>query len=191
MLDTILFTTRILAASGEDAISKDDLISKIFPTHPWDLVVQLIAFLLLIAIVTFLGYKPVKKLLKKRADYVQGQIAEAQEKNKAAELAASKKEETIAEGRLEAERIVNNAKKTAEESAKSIRAEAEADAEARRARADKEIEEAKEASLEEVKASIVDVALSASSALLGREVDSEDNRKLVSSFVDNLKEEGK
>lgn len=191
MLDTLLFASRIFAGSGEAAIDKDDLIGKIFPTHPWDLVVQLIAFLLLILIVSFFAYKPVRKLLRQRADYVAKEIADAEQAKEVALRAAAAKEQTIEEGKQEAERLLSSAKKTAEESAKAIRAQAENEAAAARARADKEIEDAKKASLAEVRSSIVDVALSASSALLEREVDSEDNRRLVSAFVEKLEEEGK
>ena len=53
-------------------------------------------------------------------------------------------------------------------------------------RADKEIEEAKAASIEEVKESIVDVAIAASSQVLEREVSKEDNERLIKDFVSDI-----
>ena len=190
--ETILFQTlRLFASSGDSAIDKDDLVSKIFPTNPWDVVIQIASFVILLLIVFFIAYKPVKKVLQARGDYVENQIKEAEEANRVARIAASEKEETIAQGRKEAAQIVNEAKEQAKKEAAAIVSEAKAEAAARRVAADKEIEEAKEASLQEVKESIVDVALAASSAVLEREVTKEDNERLVRDFVDSIKEEKK
>ena len=187
----LIFASKLFAATGDSAIDKDDLVSKIFPSNPWDVVIQIASFVLLLLIVFFIAYKPVKRVLKQRGDYVEGQIREAEEANRIARIAASEKEETIAQGRKEAAQIVNDAKEQAKKEAAEIVREARDEAARRRIAADKEIEEAKEASLQEVKDSIVDVALAASSAVLEREVSKEDNERLVRDFVDSIKEEKK
>ena len=176
----------IFASSGEGAVDKDDLVSKLFPTNPWDVVIQISAFVILLLIVFFIAYKPVRKLLQQRSEYVEGQITSAEEANKVAQATASKKEETIEEGKKEAARIVKEAKEEASKEATRIIAEAKDEATKRRIRADEESEEAKEASLQEVKENIVDVALAASSKVLEREVSKEDNERLISDFVDSV-----
>ena len=62
--DIIMRITAIFAA-GNEAIDKDDLIHKIFPENPWDIVIQLSSFVILLLIVFFIGYKPVRKNLQK------------------------------------------------------------------------------------------------------------------------------
>ena len=69
----------IFASSGEGAVDKDDLVSKLFPTNPWDVVIQISAFVILLLIVFFIAYKPVRKLLQRRSEYVEGQITSAEE----------------------------------------------------------------------------------------------------------------
>ena len=44
-------------------------------------VVQFLSFLVLIIAVFVLAYKPVKKILKKRADYIENEINEAKQNN--------------------------------------------------------------------------------------------------------------
>ena len=178
----------LIFASGEEAINKDDLIHKIFPENPWDIVIQISSFVILLLIVFFLGYKPVKKNLQKRKEYVEGMLSGAEENNRIAREAAANKDHLIEEGKQEAARIVAEAKTQATAEAAAIVAEAKADASRRRAQADREIEEAKEASLLEVKDSIVDVAIAASSQVLEREVSKEDHEKFIKDFVDGIRD---
>lgn len=190
--ERLLHSFAILAESGGEAIDKDDLISKIFPTTPWDVVIQLASFVILLLIVFFIAYKPVRKLLKARGDYVEGKIKDAERDAEIARRAAEDKDLVIEEGKAEAARLVEEAKAEANLEAKSIIDNAKEEAIRRRKEADKEIEEAKAASVKEVKESIVDVAIEASSRVLEREVSREDNERLVSDFVDSIRSgEGK
>ncbi|MBQ2069820.1 MAG: F0F1 ATP synthase subunit B [Bacilli bacterium] len=182
-----LITNLLVFTSGQEGpIEKDDLISKIFPSTPWDVVIQLSAFVILLLIVFFVGYKPVKKLLAERKSYVEGQIKDAEESNRIAKEAAEKKDDVIAEGRAEAARIIEDARAQANLEANAIVSSAKEEAIRRRVEADKEIEEAKAASIEEVKESIVDVAIAASSQVLEREVSKEDNERLIKDFVSDI-----
>ena len=186
-----LISNLLVFTSGQEGpIEKDDLISKIFPSTPWDVVIQLSAFVILLLIVFFVGYKPVKKLLAERKTYVEGQIRNAEESNRIAKEAAEKKDDVIAEGRAEAARIIEDARAQASLEANAIVSSAKEEAARRRVEADKEIEEAKAASIEEVKESIVDVAIAASSQVLEREVSKEDNERLIKDFVSDINGDG-
>ena len=68
----------VLFDLGLDA---QDFINKLFPNGWEPLVVQLLAFGVLVLAGVFLAYKPVKKLLNERASYVEKNIKEAEEKN--------------------------------------------------------------------------------------------------------------
>ncbi|MDY6430128.1 MAG: F0F1 ATP synthase subunit B [Bacilli bacterium] len=180
------------AAPGSNPFSADDFVNKVFPNNIWELVIQIAAFVILLLIVFFIAYKPVKKMLKKRGDFIETNINEALEKNKIATEAALNKEKTIEEGKLEASRIINAAKIEAAAEANKILAEAKEDAAKVKKKADEDIKLAKEQSLLETRNEMVDVALSASSVLLGREINDEDNSRLVSDFINSINsKEGK
>ena len=163
-----------------------EFVDKIFPNGLWDFVIQLCAFVVLIVIVFFVGYKPMKKAIKARGDAIENDLATAKAKRLEAEAAASQKEVTIEEGKKEASRIVAEAKLEAETKGKAIVDEAKAQASLARKRADEEIAQAKEKSRQDAKEEIVDVAMAASSKLLAREVNEEDNARLVSNFIDEV-----
>ncbi|MBE6127496.1 MAG: F0F1 ATP synthase subunit B [Erysipelotrichaceae bacterium] len=181
----------LLSACQGSPFQDSDFVSKIFPNGYWDFLIQLIAFILLLLIVFFLGYKPIRKMMKKREDAVNGMIAETKANQAIAKKAALEKDQTIEEGKKEAERIVLAAKQNAEFEANRIVSEAKEEAVARRKKADEDILRAQEASKEEVRQQIIDVAMLASKQVLGREVSSKDNERLVDDFVADLeKKEG-
>lgn len=179
----------IFAGDGSSPIDKDDLVHRIFPENPWDVVIQVSSFVILLLIVFFVAYKPVRKLLAKRKEYVDTMVADAENNNRIAKEAAANKDKVVEEGKQEAARIIADAQAQAALQANAIVNEAKQEASRKRAEADREIEAAKEASLLEVKDSIVDVAIAASSQVLEREVSKEDNERLIKDFVDGIRGE--
>ena len=176
----------LLCACEGVPFTDQDFVAKIFPNGYWDFLIQLLAFVVLLVVVFFVGYKPVKNMLKKRQDGVNAMIEETKTNRDEAKKAALAKEQTIQEGKEEAERILSSARKQAEHERQELLAKAKEEAELQRKKAAEEIEAAKAASKEAVRKEIVDVAMLASSTLLGREVSSEDNKRLVEDFVESL-----
>ncbi len=170
----------------DSPFDSSEFVAKIFPNGLWDFVIQLLAFVVLIIFVFFVGYKPVKKAMKTRADAIENDIQTAKEQRRIAEAAASEKELTIQSGKEEAAKIVEEAKLQAQQTGKAIVSDAKEQAARERMKADQDIAAAKEKSRQEAKKEIVDVAIAASSKVLGREVSKEDNERLVSSFIDEM-----
>ncbi len=187
----LLLPVALLSSCQGQPFSDSDFIAKIFPNGYWDFLIQLIAFVLLIIIVFFLGYKPIKKMIQTRRDAVDKMIDDAQKDKAEAHKAALAVDQTIAEGKEEAARIIAEAKAQAEFQAKQILDTANAEAMAKRQRADEDIEAAKRASIESTRKEMVDVAMLASAKLLGREVNDKDNERLVQRFVDDVTGEDK
>lgn len=177
---------RFLASDAP--FSDSDFINKIFPNGLWDLIIQLLAFLVMMGVVIFLGYKPVKKMVAKRREHIANELASAEEANRVAQQAAASADAIVEEGRATALRIVEEAKKEGETARFAIIAEAEKDAAERKKAADADIALAKEKSLQEVKGEIIGVALAASEAVLRREVSEKDNDALIVEFVEGLGE---
>lgn len=180
----------LLSDSGPDERPFDgsDFTSKIFPNGIIDFVVQLLGFVFLLVIVFFIAYKPVHKLLVKRREYIEGNLRESERKLSEAKEAADMKQQTIEEGRKEALRIVEEGRKQAEKEASDTRLALQKEIEAKRVRADEEIELERKKAAEEVKSQAIDMAIAASGQLLSRNVDSKDERKMLSDFLDKLED---
>lgn len=182
-LPLILLVT--VLASCDGAISKDDFITKLFP-NVWDALATFLAFVILLLVAFYFGYKPVKKLIKKRGDYVEGKIKEADDKEKQASEKLLEAETKVKQSNVEAMAIVEKAKEDALVEKERIALEAKKAREEEVKKAKEEIAQEIEASKDEVHKEIVSVALDASKKVLSREVNSKDNEKLIDDFIKDL-----
>lgn len=172
----------------EIGIDPDEFLKKLFPS-PWDALATFLAFVVLLIVVFFVAYKPVKKIIQKRGEYVEGKIKNAEDKElEANNLLATTKEEVKAK-KAEAISIVENAKEEANKEKAAILAKAHEEKEAEVKKAKEEIAQEIEASKDEIHREIVSVAIDASSKVLEREITSKDNEKLVDNFINDLKED--
>ena len=149
-------------------------------------VVQFLSFLVLLIVVFVFAYKPVKKILKKRADYVENEIKEARESNLEAQKNVEEAKEIMAQSKVQASEIIKNAEKQGQEKYDALILDAKAEVEEMKVGAQEDIERAKEEAIQDIRNEMVNVALSASEEILKREVDNEDNKRLAEDFINRL-----
>ena len=149
-------------------------------------VVQFIAFIILLVVVFVFAYKPVKKILKKRADFVETEISQARENNLVAQKSIEEAKETLAESKVQASTIIKNAEKQGQEKYDALIEQAKSDVQEMKNDAQKDIERAKEEAIQDIHNEMVKVALSASEEILKREVDNKDNKRLAEDFINRL-----
>ena len=183
----ILALSSFVLSGCADAITKETFMDKLFP-NPWDALAVFLAFVVLLLVVFFFAYKPVKKLIKKRGDYVEDKIRTAETREKESQKLLEQANEEIKAKRIEAMGIVEQAKEDANKERTAILEKAKEEKQAEIKRTKEEIAQEIEASKDEIHREIVSVAIDASSKVLGREVNKKDNEKLIDSFIDDLKE---
>ena len=165
----------------------EDFLDKLFPNF-WSLLINLVALIVLFVFLYHIAYKPVKKYLDARKEYVEKNIRDSETSKAMYEKKVLESETMISNARKEAGEIISKAKGDAEVSAESIIKSANERAEARQKAADEAIAQTEEKSRRAIHEEIVNVALDASKAVLGREVNKEDNAKLVDEFVESVDE---
>lgn len=149
-------------------------------------VVQFLSFLVLIVAVFILAYKPVKKILKKRAEFVENEIKEAKQNNLDAQKSVEEAKELVASSKVQASEILKNAEKQGQEKYDRMLASANDEIVEMKKEAEKDIERAKEEAIQDIRNEMVNVALSASEEILKREVDTDDNKRLAEDFINRL-----
>ena len=149
-------------------------------------VTQFGALVVMITVMFFVAYKPVKKLLKKRADYVESNIRDAENAKAEANKNISTSEEMVIASKKEAASIIANAKATAEANSKEKLEETALEIEKMKAQAQVDIERSKEEAKEEIRQEMVSVALMASEEVLKREVNEKDNARIVEDFIKEI-----
>ena len=125
-------------------------------------IVQIVANLINVSILAFflarMLYRPVREILRKRTERIQGQLAQAAEDmEKAAEL-KSRYEQKIGEAQREREEILGEARKLAAEASSRLVAEAKKEAEAIKARAATNVDMEWERAEADMRTAIIEVS---------------------------------
>ena len=149
-------------------------------------VVQFLSFLILLLVVFFLAYKPVKRMLKKRADFIEQEVNEAKENNALAAASVNEAKELVNSSKVKASEIIKNAEAQGQEKIDAMILEAKEEVAQMKKDAEEDIARAKEDAIQDIRSEMVNVALSASKEILKREVDNKDNVRLAEDFIDRL-----
>ena len=185
-----LFPVLFLLTGCKEAINKnlnaEAFTSKLIPNWP-SLIAQVGALVVLILVVIIFGYKPIKKIIKKRQDYIEKQIKDAEESKAVWQENELKSKETVLASNRTAADIVAEAKANAEVERKQILDQTALDVEKMKKDAENDIARVEEEAQEKIRKEMVSVALDASKELLGREVSSEDNNRLLEEFIEDMK----
>ena len=183
----LLLPALLLFCSCDSApVDQESFLSKLVPN--WiNFVTQLGALVVMIILIIIFAYKPVRKIIKQRQDYIENNILES-DKNKLEALENKKKsEQSILDSQKEANEIILSAKKQALKEREDLVNETNVIISNMKKTAEKDIELAKVEAQEAINKEIVNVAFLASEEVLGREVSSKDNEKLVNEFIKDMK----
>jgi F-type H+-transporting ATPase subunit b len=144
---------------------------------------QIVNFLILLFLLNRFLFKPVLRRIDERQGTLSKGLEDAAAAARDRELARAEREAALAEARQESDALVKRAAKTAEATSAEILAAAKASAEQLTVRAREEIEAEKERALNEIRGEVASLALDAAGKLVGSEMDSPTQRRLVEQFL--------
>ncbi len=169
-------------------IDGQSVIESLFP-NLWLFLMHVFATVVLLIIMIWLVYKPTKDSLKKRSEFIQKQIDDAQQLKLNAMKDLEKANETKIQAFNEANEIINNAKEQAYLAKEKIENEAKQVSKQIEIDANNEALKIKERMNKEMNEKIIDIAFSASAALLKKEVSNKDNQKFVDDFIKSIEKQ--
>ena len=155
----------------------------------WQMVASLANLLILFLIIKYFLYNPVKNMLINRQKAIEGDYAAAKDAREKAESDQKAYEEKLTDAAHEAENVIKAAVSTATAREKEIIADAKekADGIIRQAQSEAELEKKK--AEDSIKREIVTVSGALASKMLEREVNTDDHRKLIDSFIEGIGDE--
>ena len=152
----------------------------------WITLMQLALFIIVVILFIVFAYKPLKKKLTKRSDYIEKNIKDSEEKVKEASANLEKSNQLILDSEKKAGEIIQAAQKTAEVRTLESEKELSTKIEIAKAQAHKDIEAERNNMLKDAHKAIVESAITTSKEILKRDITKEDNDKFVNDFVDEL-----
>lgn len=175
----------LLEDASSAPFNAEDFLNKIFGNF-WSLLINLLALIVLFLVLFFLAYKPLRKYVEKRRDYIDKNIHDAEVAKTYYEEKVGESSKIISDAHKEGQEILKKAEENAQKEANAILNDAKTEASLAKEKAFKDIEQEKEKARIEIQEELVSVALDASKEILGREINSQDNEKLVAEFAKDL-----
>ncbi len=152
----------------------------------WHIVVTIANLFILVLILKKFLWKPVKKVVAERQNQVESIYKEATDSRDAAERDRLLYEEKLNNAQNEAEDIVRTATQKADRLSDEIVNEAKEKAVQTMKRAEEDIELEKKKAMNELKNEISGISVQIAESVVGREINEEDHRELIDSFIDSL-----
>ena len=147
---------------------------------------SIVTFALLALLLRLFLYKPVLAMLDKRRQAVNEALDQAERTRVEAEKADERLQEKLNATRLEADRIISEARSRAEENTAALLQQAKEDAERISAQAVADIALERERALAELREQTADLALLAAEKALTSTLTEDQQQKLLDSFVEQV-----
>lgn len=152
----------------------------------WQMVASLLNLVLLFLLIKHFLYKPVMKMLSERQKTIDGDYAAAE---KAREDALKEKQlydEKLSTAKSEADKVISSAVSIARKRESDIVSDAKLEAEGIISRAKSDAELEKKKAKESIKTEIVEISTALAEKMLQREIDENDHKDLIDSFIEGI-----
>ena len=152
------------------------------------LVAQLINFGILLVLLYFIAYKPIRRMLDERSEKVKTSMEQAEQMKEVMARTEEQVKEELDAARTERQNIVAQADQVGQQLKEEAREQAKQDAEVIVAKARAEIERERDEAIAELKREFADLAIMAAEKVINETLDKEKHRKLIDEVLEQASE---
>lgn len=153
---------------------------------PWTIIAQICNLLLQVYLFKRFLFEPVKKIVQKRQDEVNGIYDSAAAAEEKAQSAKNEYEARLCSAKDEAAEILQGATTQAQQRSEQIVDAAKRDASAIKAKAAADIERDRRKALNDVKNDISGIAIDIAEKVVEKEINAEDQKALIEDFIQKM-----
>ena len=179
----------ILASEGAgqgDSAHEGGWMEKWLSFDPGLFMWTIVTFLIVLFILKWKAWGPLMNALDKRAEDIKNALSAADRAREEAEKASQDYEKLVQKAHSEAQQIISDSKAAGERVKNEVESAAKEKAEEMIGKAKTQIEAESQKAIQEIKSSVVDLSIEAAEKILEKNLDSEDNRKLVDQTLDSI-----
>lgn len=154
-----------------------------------NMLVQLTATLVLYFILRKFLYFPIKDLLNKRQDYIMKNVEDSEKNNLKSQVALRDYELKLKEAKKEANEIVDQAKKRADDIVNKSVSDAKEESRKIMEKADKELANKKSMAMDEMKGDMVNIAILAAEKLIGENISAKKDKEIIEKSIEEVGKE--
>lgn len=140
---------------------------------------QLVSFLVLLGLLVYFGYKPIRKMLDERSKRIKESMEQAEATKKEYERAKVAVEEQISKAREEGQAVISQATQIGDRLKEEAREEARHEAQAIVERTRLELERERDKVIDDLRQEFVDTAILAAEKVINETLDKERHKKLI------------
>ena len=140
---------------------------------------QLVSFLILLGLLVYFGYKPVRRMLDERSKRIKESMEQAEATRKEYEQAKVAVEEQISQARQEGQAVITQAAQIGDRLKEEARAEARREAQAIVERTRLELERERDKLIDDLRREFVNTAILAAEKMIKETLDKEKHKKLI------------
>ena len=144
-------------------------------------------FLVLLFVLKWKAWGPLMDALDARAKQIEESLSKAEKVTAEAEVQAEKNEKVLQEARNEAQNIVSKAREAGDKLKQKLESDGKEQYDNMLNKAKEQIDAEKQKALNEIKSTVVDIALEASEKVIKRNLNNDDNKKMIEETVDEFK----
>ena len=148
------------------------------------LITQIGSFIILFFILSKLLYKPLIGLLDQRSEKVQAGLEAAERARADAARSEDSIQQQLADARTEGQRLIAQARETAEKFREEEMGKVRQDIEAERDRAQSNIQRERDAAIEDLRREFAGLAIAAAEKVVRSSLDADDHRELIESVLE-------
>jgi F-type H+-transporting ATPase subunit b len=145
-----------------------------------------LAFLIVFGLLAKFAFPALNTMLAERAEKIQGEMEKAEGARVEADSVLADYKAQLAGARDEANRIIEESRKTADQLRKDIQAKAEQEASATVARAQEEIRAERDRVFQELRGQVGDIAVELAGRVVGRSLDKGTHERLIDDYIDQV-----
>lgn len=153
-----------------------------------DMIVQLVMFLILIALVTKFAWRPLMNVMQAREEHIANEIDQAENNRQEAERLMKEAQDELNHTRQNAQKIIEDAKLTAQDQQNTILQEARAEAERLKENARLEIEQEKDKAVQALQEQVATLSVQIASKVIEKELSMDEQDQLIKEYLDKVGE---
>lgn len=169
----------VAAAPAHAAQGGGDLLSPSYGLMFWTLII----FAILFVVLSKFAFGPITKAVEAREKALEDAIEGAKRDREAAAALVAEQRREIETARQEAQRIIADARQAAERVRTDLLDQAQTEQQALLERARLEIQQERDRAIHELRREAVDLAIAGATRVIEQNLDSQNNRRIVESFL--------
>ena len=156
--------------------------------HGGTLFWSVITFLLLLVVLKKVAWGPILSALESREEEIKNALSAAEKAKEEAEKVSNDYEQSMKDAQIKAQKIISDSKAAAEKVKVDIERAAEEKTELMLVNAKEQIDTEKENAIKDIRDIAIDLSIDIASKVIERNIDSEENRRLVEEAMNNIGE---